>query len=433
MRVLDEIGVHAVYIDDAATRDIKINDTIDPETRQEAISGLQSSFTSFSNRATTVEAKERIIDDCRSIVQRIMEDLNKVGSAIISLIDLKSFDNYTYAHSVNTAVLAGIVGMELDYGEEKIFKLVFGALLHDVGKITIPEPVMSKPTSLTEAEWQQVKKHPEDGWIMLKDMFGVPPTSRNVCLQHHERFDGGGYPRGKMGMDIHEFARVMAIVDVYDALTSDRPYRKRHPAHEAIEYLYANGNAHFDINLLKVFIGRIAPYPLATSVQLSNGLRGIVAFVDERLPSRPVIRVTHDAAGKEVTPYDFELAGHIDVTILEVLEDVENGVLQEKRITKNRPVKDPPPAGESKDTSAESPAGEASPAVEASGETEAEEVASAEAPPAEAEAGAADPAPAEGQGPSDELDAAPLSEPSESGEAAVAGEQGEGAQVISER
>lgn len=360
-RVLQEIGVHAIYVDDAATRDILINDTIDPKTRQEAVSTLQSTFLTFKRVNSSLEDREKVIDNCRNIAERILEDLGRENTAIISLIDLKSFDNYTYAHSVNSAVLAGILGTTLDFGEEKLFKMVFGALLHDVGKITIPEPILNKKGNLSEKEMENVKKHPEDGWIILKDMYNVPPTSRNMSLQHHERFDGNGYPRGKSGMDIHEFARVMAIVDVFDALTSDRPYRKRYPAHEALEYIYGGGNSHFDINLVKIFVAKIAPYPLATCVELSSGEQGVIARIDSQLPSRPTVKVTHDKNGKELSnPYDLDLTKKIDITISEVTDDADKDNPDDAENHPNKGVGrggvNPPETGPSRQPTAESSA-----------------------------------------------------------------------------
>ncbi len=195
---------------------------------------------------------------------------------LVNMIDLKVFDDYTYSHSVNVAVLSIIIGVTMGLGRKELTKLGLGALLHDIGKVFIDKDIVNKPGKLTDEEFSSMKMHSKLGYDYVRDRFQLPVKSYVAVLDHHERYDGSGYPNSKKGDEISDFGKMIALADVYDALTSERPYRKALPPSEAMEYIMGNSQVHFDPELVKVFSRKVAPYPVGTLVKLSNGMTGLV-------------------------------------------------------------------------------------------------------------------------------------------------------------
>jgi len=227
------------------------------------------------------------------------------------------FDNYTYAHSVNVAILALTIGISLELSKPKLSELGFAALIHDIGKMLIDQDIINKTKALTELEYKEIMKHPALGCEYAKETFDISPTIFDAILDHHEKYGGGGYPNNKFGEDISLYGRIIALADVYDAISSDRPHRKALSPSESMEYIMGNAGSHFDPMLASIFIRKIAPYPVGTTVRLSNGLTGIVVKNHESLSMRPVIRVIK-VFDQDILPFELDL-GHdrrwLNVTI----------------------------------------------------------------------------------------------------------------------
>jgi HD-GYP domain-containing protein (c-di-GMP phosphodiesterase class II) len=145
-----------------------------------------------------------------------------------------------------------------------------GALLHDIGKLKIPEEILKKPSQLTVEEFEEIKKHTTYGYEILKNFENISMESAFIALGHHERFDGSGYPLQLRGENIYQFARIVAVADVYDALTSDRVYRKKLKPHESVEYITSLGTDHFDKEIVDNFIKHIAVYQLGTDKNMKD-------------------------------------------------------------------------------------------------------------------------------------------------------------------
>ena len=264
----------------------EVDDVISQELRENAVEVLKEIVAELTN--VSLVPKQNVMDKLRNIVELIINELNGTTNNIVNLVDLKDFDNYTYTHSVNVAVLSLIVGIGLGYDMDKLMSLGIGAILHDIGKIDVPLEVLNKPGKLTDSEFSIIQEHPLSGVKRAKLMEDIGPTSIAVIRQHHEKVDGRGYPDGLKGNIIHEFARIAAIADVYDALTSDRPYRKHWMPMEALENLYGGCGTHFDINLVMEFKKHIAPFPVGSKVGLSDGREGYVVS-NKNSSSRPII------------------------------------------------------------------------------------------------------------------------------------------------
>ncbi len=207
------------------------------------------------------------------------------------MVDLKIFDDYTFYHSVNVAVLSLIIGISVDLPRPELYKLGLGALLHDIGKVFISKKILSKEGPLDIEEFDEIRKHPTLGYEYLTKHYDVPAKSNLGALQHHERYDGSGYPSNLKDESISDFGRIIAIADVYDALTSDRPYRKALLPSDAMEYVMGGSGSMFDPQYVLKFTRKVAAYPLGTIVRLSNGSVGIVVLNYEDCCTRPRIRL----------------------------------------------------------------------------------------------------------------------------------------------
>ena len=292
--------ISEIYILDDLSRDIEIKDVISERTRIEAKEIVKSAMESYKKR-TKFNA-----DGAKLIVDRMIDELLSTKDIMLNLSDIKTTDDYTFAHSVNVCILSLITGVKLGLNQLRIKELGIGALLHDIGKTTIPDELIKKPDKLTDEEYEIMKQHAVSGFNILKTDINMSATSAYVAYGHHERFDGSGYPNGAKGGDIHQFARIAAIADVFDALTSDRVYRKKFKTHEAAEFLINGSNHLFDPEILSCFIKNIAFYAIGTSVVLDTGEKGIVVDCNSSFPTRPVIRIVYDARGMKIEDY-FEI------------------------------------------------------------------------------------------------------------------------------
>ncbi|WP_434509699.1 HD-GYP domain-containing protein [Desulfitobacterium sp. AusDCA] len=227
-------------------------------------------------------------DELLDIVDGIVEELITGHDIIIDLVDLHGYDNFTFSHSLNVLLLSIVTGLSMGYPKSKLKMLGIGAMLHDIGKMLIPIEILNKPDILTDEEFEIIKKHAINGYNRSKVFDILDVNGRTIILHHHERVDGSGYPDGQRGNEIHEFARIVAVCDVFDAITNARPYRRRWSPKEGIEYLFSSCGTHLDFDIVKKFSECIALYPLGSSVRLSNKTVGFV--VENRInPNRPIV------------------------------------------------------------------------------------------------------------------------------------------------
>ncbi|GAB6063068.1 HD-GYP domain-containing protein [Deferrisoma palaeochoriense] len=235
-------------------------------------------------------------------VDKMVDSIFRNPDAITSLSRLKSFDDYTFQHSVNVSVLALALGRHLGIVKEELRRLGIGAILHDVGKMRVPEAILNKPGRLTDEEFAVMKTHTLHGAKILMDTKDVPNESAAVALNHHERFNGRGYPRGVSGMNIGKFGLISAIVDVYDAITSDRVYHKGMPSHQALQKIYEWSKTDFYPVYVQKFIQCVGIYPIGSVVRLDTGEVGVVCRQNRAELIRPWVRLVRDPEGKPLSP-----------------------------------------------------------------------------------------------------------------------------------
>jgi len=240
--------------------------------------------------------KGRDVDyrDAQPMVDGLIESVFRNESAAATMFKLRRFDEYSYTHCINVGVLAIILGKYLGQDKNTLRLLGLSGLFHDVGKARIPEEILTKPGGLTTREMGIMKTHPLESYKIISNTPGPEQNILRGAIEHHERFDGTGYPRGLAGADIGIFGRIVSIVDVYDALTSKRCYRNAMPTGKALSLMYQWRDSSFAPNSIEHFIKCIGVYPAGSFVRLSTGEYAIVTEVNTVNASRPTVKIVFD-------------------------------------------------------------------------------------------------------------------------------------------
>jgi HD-GYP domain-containing protein (c-di-GMP phosphodiesterase class II) len=304
---LHRAGIEAVWIEDQVGHGITPVPAIGGQTRGKATRALaalhqEAKQAVAAGRTLDPEATDSLSD----VVDDILQEIEERDERTVVLADLCSADAYDLQHPIDVTALGLLIGRRLiiehgwlDYKgerqnnrqEERLFRLGMGLLLSDIGKVAIPEAIRHKPGKLSEEEWERVKTHPKAGVKLVRDTGAWCPLVQACVLRHHERWDGSGYPEGKVADEVHEMARIAAVADVFDAITSQRLYAPAKPAHAGVQTILAGAGTQFDPVICDVFARRVAPFPPGIELDLVDGRRAIVVSVPEHELDRPVVRV----------------------------------------------------------------------------------------------------------------------------------------------
>ncbi|MBM7704588.1 HD-GYP domain-containing protein [Metabacillus iocasae] len=312
------LGISFVYIQDERMKDITFHASVISEVRNRAINTVQDSFLKLKNQPSgrkQISLFEQSVKEITRISDEFVKDLTSDDDVLSLLTDVYVYDNYVFSHSVNVTLYALALGIELRLSQKELEKLGVGGMLHDVGKMFIPNEILNKPGKLTNEEFAMVKKHTTYGFDLLKAMPTVSIISAYCAQQHHERLDGTGYPYGLKGEQIHYFSKILAIADVYDAVTSHRVYRKALLPHEALEILYAGAGTHFDRDMVEAFRKAIIIYPIGLGVTLNDGRKGVVVGQNKGISDRPIVRILEENENELHEPYDLDLKEHMDILV----------------------------------------------------------------------------------------------------------------------
>lgn len=273
------------------------------------------------------------VEEAGDLVENIINSVSRNNGAMVSLSRLRDYDEYTYTHSINVTVLSLIYARSLSLSAKQLRELGIAALFHDVGKAQIPDSILNKPGKLTEKEFMTIKKHPLESYVMLKDTKNVPEEVLSGVVEHHEKYNGMGYPRGLRGDQISAFARIIGVADVYDALTSDRVYKKGMIPNKALSLMFSMREQDFFPVMVEQFIKCLGIYPVGSLVKLSSGEFGVVQETNPHQPLYPKVKVCYDFMMRKKAPEVVDLAdkanfqdGKPRIKILESQDHKERGV-----------------------------------------------------------------------------------------------------------
>lgn len=316
---LKTLGLSSLYVkDEFSPDDDSYPDIISEHSRIETMSTVKKSFHNLQNNR---KLNVRMV---QSTVNNLIDELLYNSDVLIGLKDIRVFDDYTFAHSVNVCILSLVTGITLSYNNIKLKELGIGALLHDIGKTKISKEILNKPDDLTEEEFNEMKNHPQYGFDILRQYPEISLLSAHIAYQHHERLDGTGYPRKLAAEDIHEYAKIVAVADVYDSLMADRPYRPSYTVNQALAILKRSAGSHLEGRIVNALAANIAVYPIGTLVELNTGNIGIVSDVNKEQPTRPIVRVIYDRKNKHNCPFlEIDLSKKSTILIVRELTSQE--------------------------------------------------------------------------------------------------------------
>ena len=315
---IQKTSLGSIYVRNPLFQDIEAEEVVTEDNRRMAVMALKSAVTAYQ------KTKVLDIQPLKKVLRELVVEIIRNRDSMIHQLDMRTYQDYIYAHSVNTCVLSVLIAVNLDYPEGKLTDLALGTMLHDVGMMMLPDALLMKMGNLTPEESKQVQQHPEDGFNILRTVREIPITVAHIAYQHHERVDGKGYPRNLTADKILEFAKVAAVADTFDALVSDRPYRKGMVPHEAYEVMMALADSYVDRDILHLFLTHVAIYPVGAVVQLDNGQHGVVTKVLPRLQTRPQVRLLTDQQGNLLSEQtEIDLTQHLTLMISRVLKEKE--------------------------------------------------------------------------------------------------------------
>lgn len=280
------LGVPGVYIEDAISKDIQIDEVVRPEVRNRAVTLIKDFFSAEMGAEIPPEEREVF-----NSVSEVVEDILDSDTVMKNLMHVKVYDDYTYFHSVNVGIMAGVIGAKAHLPKAALTELVTAGFLHDIGKSAIDKELLNAPRPLTEVERMRMMDHPRIGYETLVSKYDF---SENVCLavyQHHEWYNGAGYPCHIDSRKTLKISRILKCADVYDAMTSKRPYHDPYLPSEVMEYFMGRSGMEFDPEVVQIMASEFPAYPVGCEVQLSDGRRGLVVRNHRGYVLRPLVKL----------------------------------------------------------------------------------------------------------------------------------------------
>lgn len=314
---LQQLNTHYLYIDDKISEGIEVKETVPPDVRNKAISTIKDSFQSL-NGLNTMNASYILDQQSKAIVSIVDELLSAItgnDEILTVLTDAYLFDEYLYQHSFHVTLYSIAIAKELGYSAEDLRLIGIGALLHDVGKLMVPKEILKKPGRLSHEEFEMMKMHTRYGFDLLRNLHSISLLVAHCAFQHHERIDGSGYPRGLVDFEIHPFAKIIGVADVFDAVTTNRVYREKMLPSQGLAIVEAGSGTIYDARIVNALKRSVVHYPNGLILKLSDGRRGIVSKQNTLDAALPWIRIFEERNELLTATYEINLVDYPTVKI----------------------------------------------------------------------------------------------------------------------
>lgn len=320
---LQQLNTHYLYIDDEISEGIEVEETVPPAMRNKVIKTIKDSFQSIDglnpvNASYILDQQSKTIV---SIVDELLSAVTENNEILTILTDAYLFDEYLYQHSFQVTLYSIAIAKELGYSAEDLRLIGIGALLHDVGKLMVPKDILTKPGRLTNDEFEMMKMHARYGFDLLRNLHSISLLVAHCAFQHHERIDGSGYPRGLVDFEIHPFAKIIGVADVFDAVTTNRVYREKMLPSQGLAIVEAGSGTLYDARIVKALKRAVVHYPNGVILKLSDGRRGIVSRQNTLDAALPWIRIFEEQDQLLTATYEINLVDYPAVTIENVETD----------------------------------------------------------------------------------------------------------------
>lgn len=306
-RLIEELGVS---VDVTSKRDRQVVERAEQGTAASFRDNIKHAVQSFRKSTDGVIrffddmrlGKSIETEDAKAVVSELVTTISSNVNTALWLTNLRAQHAETASHCLNTSILALAFARHLGYSHDQLQEVGMGALLHDLGIARVPDHILNKPGNLNEEEFEVVKKHPRDGYHVLKLTRQLPATSLDIVLHHHERVNGSGYPDGLKDEELSEAVRIVAIADMYDSMTTERVYRKAMTPQDALTSMHKRAEVDFGKPLMEEFIKCVGIYPIGSLVVLNTGALGVVVSSNPDARLKPLILLVRDEHGKDVVP-----------------------------------------------------------------------------------------------------------------------------------
>lgn len=326
-RMIDSLrnnGVFSLYVNDSYSMNSlvpPISGELKIDLTREMANLFEIVRLRFESGREVEESTLRPLWKVMELAEHVQYEVLRAPRQYIGYIDIKTLDGYTVSHSINVAVLSLMLGLDLELDRQQQQDLFIGSLFHDIGMNYVNEKIIMKNGKLNMDEFMKIKEHPQIGHDLFRGFSFATAHMRNIVLTHHEKLDGSGYPNGLDAGRIQPLTRIVAVVDSYDAMTSDRAYSRAVMPFEAIRHIASGAGRQYDQGITEMFFKKVQPYPEGTLVSLSDGRSALVVVVDGNDPLRPTV-LPIDARTKKLTTMPFSLVENADVHIEGVIHDI---------------------------------------------------------------------------------------------------------------
>lgn len=288
--ILRKRGYRSLIVFSEFDQDLELPEVVSQQVRHSAVMTVQKVFHTISQTPSR-QTYRSLVHQVNDITNEIFDEIEHNQDLSGDLVNLKCVNSYTFEHSVNVAILTGFLGIQSGLNMVEVRNIIKAGLFHDIGKTFVQSEILQKPTTLSAKEMEEIRKHPGTGFKLLLNQMNVSPIISIGSRLHHERWDGSGYPNGLQGEEIHHFGRIIAVADVFDAMTSDRVYRLALPHSEVLEYISSRSGSHFDPVVVNTLKKNMYPYPVGTTIKLSSGEMATVLQNHPETKNQPTVKI----------------------------------------------------------------------------------------------------------------------------------------------